>query len=34
MLTHETKEASVQGALRTIGSSDFVAKPPRMIRVH
>jgi homoserine dehydrogenase len=34
MLTHETKEASVQAALAKIGSSDYVAKPPRMIRVH
>lgn len=33
MLTHEAKEASVQSALATIGSSDFVAKPPRIIRV-
>ena len=34
MLTHETKESSVQAALAAIGASDFVAKPPRMIRVH
>ena len=34
MLTHETKESSVQAALGAIGASDFVAKPPRMIRVH
>ena len=34
MLTHETKESSVQAALSAIGASDFVAKPPRMIRVH
>jgi len=34
MLTHESKEAAVQGALQAIGASDFVARPPRMIRVH
>jgi homoserine dehydrogenase len=34
MLTHESKEASVQAALAKIGASDFVARPPRMIRVH
>lgn len=34
MLTHESKEASVQAALRAIASSDFIAAPPRMIRVH
>jgi homoserine dehydrogenase len=34
MLTHETKESAVQAALAVIGASDFVAKPPRMIRVH
>jgi homoserine dehydrogenase len=34
MLTHETKESAVQAALNAIGASDFVAKPPRMIRVH
>jgi homoserine dehydrogenase len=34
MLTHEAKESAVQSALSQIGSSDFVAKPPRMIRVH
>jgi len=33
MLTHESKESAVQAALSTIGASDFVAKPPRMIRV-
>jgi len=33
MLTHETKESAVQAALGAIGASDFVAKPPRMIRV-
>lgn len=34
MLTHDAKESSVQAALGAIGASDFVAKPPRMIRVH
>jgi homoserine dehydrogenase len=34
LLTHEAKESAVQSALAQIGSSDFVAKPPRMIRVH
>jgi homoserine dehydrogenase len=34
MLTHETKESSVQAALGAIGASDFVARAPRMIRVH
>jgi homoserine dehydrogenase len=34
ILTHESKEAAVQAALDVIGKSDFVAKPPRMIRVH
>ncbi len=34
MLTHESKESSVQAALRVIGASDFVARPPRMIRIH
>ncbi|MCL2778544.1 MAG: homoserine dehydrogenase [Polyangiaceae bacterium] len=34
ILTHESKEADVQAALDVIGKSDFVAKPPRMIRVH
>jgi homoserine dehydrogenase len=34
MLTHETKESSVQAALTAIGASDFVARPPRMIRIH
>jgi homoserine dehydrogenase len=34
IITHETKESSVQAALGEIGKSDFVAKPPRMIRVH
>jgi homoserine dehydrogenase len=34
MLTHEAKEARVQDALAAIGKSDYVARPPRMIRVH
>jgi len=34
MLTHETKESAAVAALSAIGASDFVAKPPRMIRVH
>lgn len=34
MMTHESKEASVQAALARVGSSDYVARPPRMIRVH
>ena len=34
MLTHEAKESSVQGALEAIGKSDYVARPPRLIRVH
>jgi homoserine dehydrogenase len=34
LLTHETKEASVQAALKAIARTDFVARPPRMIRVH
>ena len=34
MMTHETKESAIQGALSALGASDFVAKPPRMIRVH
>lgn len=34
MLTHEAKESAVQGALDAIGASDFVARRPRMIRVH
>lgn len=34
ILTHESKEAAVQAALATIAKSDYVAKPPRMIRVH
>ncbi len=34
MLTHDAKEAAVQAALSTIAKSDYVAAPPRMIRVH
>lgn len=34
MMTHETKESAVQAALGAIAASDFVARPPRMIRVH
>jgi homoserine dehydrogenase len=34
MLTHESKEASVQAALAEIGASTFVARPTRMLRVH
>ena len=34
MLTHEAKEAAIQAALDAIGKSDYVARPPRMIRVH
>jgi homoserine dehydrogenase len=34
ILTHESKESSVQAALGKIGASEFVARPPRMIRVH
>ena len=34
MMTHETKESAVQAALAAIGASDYVARPPRMIRVH
>jgi homoserine dehydrogenase len=34
MLTHDTKESAVQAALGAIGASDFVARAPRMIRVH
>lgn len=33
MLTHEAKEAAMQAALAQIGASDYVARPPRMIRV-
>jgi homoserine dehydrogenase len=34
MLTHETKESAVRAALDAIAQSDFVARAPRMIRVH
>ena len=34
MLTHECKEQSVLAALAQIAKGDFVARPPRMIRVH
>lgn len=34
ILTHEAKEAAIQGALEAIGKSDYVARAPRMIRVH
>jgi len=34
IITHDTKESSVQAALGAIAKSDFVAKPPKMIRVH
>jgi homoserine dehydrogenase len=34
ILTHETKESSVQAALGVIAASGFVARPPHMIRVH
>ena len=34
LLTHEAKEAAIQAALETIGKSDYVARAPRMIRVH
>lgn len=34
ILTHEARESAMQGALEKIGKSDFVAKAPRMIRVH
>jgi homoserine dehydrogenase len=33
MLTHEAKESAMQAALESIGKSDYVARPPRMIRV-
>jgi homoserine dehydrogenase len=33
LLTHEAREAKVQAALAAIGKSDYVARPPRMIRV-
>lgn len=34
MLTHDTNEAAVQGALDVIGRSDYVARAPHLIRVH
>jgi hypothetical protein len=34
MLTHESKESAVKSALAKIAASDFVTRPPRMIRVH
>jgi homoserine dehydrogenase len=34
MLTHDAKESRVQAALGAIAKSDYVARPPRMIRVH
>ena len=34
MLTHESREASVQAALAQIAASDYVARPTRMLRVH
>jgi homoserine dehydrogenase len=34
LLTHEAKEAALQAALETIAKSDYVARAPRMIRVH
>jgi homoserine dehydrogenase len=34
MLTHEAKESAMQAALETIAKSDYVARAPRMIRVH
>lgn len=34
MLTHEAKESAMQGALESIAKSDYVARAPRMIRVH
>jgi homoserine dehydrogenase len=33
MLTHDTKEASMQAALETITKSDYVARAPKLIRV-
>lgn len=33
MLTHETKESAMKGALGAIAASDYVAREPRMIRV-
>lgn len=34
MLTHDAKESAMRGAVDTIATSDFIAKPPRVIRVH
>ena len=34
ILTHETKESSVQAALHAIEREGYIAKPPHMIRVH
>jgi homoserine dehydrogenase len=34
MLTHEAKESAMQTALAAIAKSDYVARAPRMIRVH
>lgn len=34
MLTHEARESEVQAALARITATEFVARPPRMIRVH
>lgn len=34
IITHSAMESSVQAALGEIAKSDFVAKPPKMIRVH
>lgn len=34
MLTHEAREAAMMGALDVIAESDYVARAPRMIRVH
>lgn len=34
MTTHEAKESAVQDALRTIAAKDYVARPPRVIRIH
>lgn len=34
MTTHEAKEAAVQEALRAIAAKDYVAREPRVIRIH
>lgn len=34
MLTHEARQSAIQGALEMIAKSDYVARAPRMIRVH